>query len=75
MDTLIQRVKSLEAQAGGLPWTSAQRLELLPSDTASLSSRQERHCLIVVEAGAQDRNFGAAGRASGASVGRLVDHK
>ena len=41
MDTLIQRVKSLEAQAGGLPWTSAQRLELLPSDTATLSSRQE----------------------------------
>ena len=41
MDTLIQRVKSLEAQAGGLGWTSAQRLELLPSDTATLSSRQE----------------------------------
>ena len=41
MDTLIQRVKSLEAQITGLAWTSAQRLELLPSDAAALSSRQE----------------------------------
>lgn len=41
MDTLIQRVKSLEAQASGLAWTSAQRLELLASETATLSSRQE----------------------------------
>ena len=41
MDTLIQRVKSLEAQANGMPWTSAQRLEILPSDAATLSSRQE----------------------------------
>ena len=31
----------LEAQAGGLAWASAQQLELLPSDTATLSSRQE----------------------------------
>ena len=41
MDTLTQRVKSLEAQISGLAWTAAQRLELLPSDTATLSSRQE----------------------------------
>ena len=41
LDTLIQRVKSLEAQIGGLPWASAHRLELLPSDTATLSTRQE----------------------------------
>ena len=36
MGTLTQRVKSLE-----VAWTAAQRLELLPSDTATLSSRQE----------------------------------
>lgn len=41
LDTLIQRVKSLEAQIGGFPWASAHRLELLPSDTATLSTRQE----------------------------------
>ena len=41
MDTLIQRLKSLEAQSSGLAWTSAQRMELLPPDGASLSSRQE----------------------------------
>lgn len=41
LDTLIQRVKSLEAQIGGLNWASAHRLELLPSDTATLSTRQE----------------------------------
>lgn len=41
LDTLIQRVKSLEAQVSGLPWASAQRLELLPSDMATISSRQE----------------------------------
>ena len=41
MDTLIQRLKSLEAQSTGLAWTSAQRMELLPPDGASLSSRQE----------------------------------
>ena len=41
MDTLTQRMKSLEAQASGLAWTSAQRMELLPPDGASLSSRQE----------------------------------
>ena len=31
-------LKSLEAQVSGLSWTSAQRLKLLPSDTATLSS-------------------------------------
>ena len=41
LDTLIQRVKSLEAQISGLPWASAHRLELLPSDTATISTRQE----------------------------------
>ena len=41
MDTLIQRLKSLEAQSTGLAWTYAQRMELLPPDGASLSSRQE----------------------------------
>ena len=41
MDTLTQRVKSLKAQISGLAWTAAQRLELLPSDAATLSSRQE----------------------------------
>ena len=41
LDTLIQRLKSLEAQASGLAWTSSQRMELLPPDGASLSSRQE----------------------------------
>ena len=41
MDTLTQRVKSLEAQISGLAWTAAQRLELLPTDTPTLSSRQE----------------------------------
>ena len=41
LDTLTQRLKSLEAQSTGLAWTSSQRMELLPPDGASLSSRQE----------------------------------
>ena len=41
LDTLTQRLKSLEAQSTGLAWTSSQRMDLLPPDGASLSSRQE----------------------------------
>lgn len=41
LDCLVQRIKSLEAQASGLGWSAAQRLELLPPDGATLSSRQE----------------------------------
>ena len=39
LDTLTQRLKSLEAQATGLAWTSSQRMELLPPQTGQAFHR------------------------------------
>ena len=62
MDTLIQRVKSLEAQISGLAWTSAQRLELLPSDGNAF-----------VEARTPHRDYRAAGGGTSSPERSVVD--
>lgn len=41
LDTLIQRVKSIEAASHGTPWMTAQRMELVPPPDPQLSSRAE----------------------------------
>ena len=41
MDTIVQRMKSIELTARGNPWQSSQLLELIPSQDPQLSSRQE----------------------------------
>ena len=41
MDCLMQRLKSLELTAGGMNWSTSQKLELVPPPTASIGSRSE----------------------------------
>ena len=66
LDALIQRVKSLEAQVSGLAWTSAQRLELLPSDAATLSSCQEIRLATTEQRAEPQAHQGGGWRTRGA---------
>eukprot|EP00438_Fugacium_kawagutii_P014362 Skav231768 [mRNA] locus=scaffold739:112499:113923:- [translate_table: standard] len=41
LDTLVQRLKSIEMTANGSAWMTSQKLELAPTAEATLSTRQE----------------------------------
>ena len=41
LDAVSQRLKSLEMVIGGQPWTSAQKIEIVPPPEPSMSSRAE----------------------------------
>eukprot|EP00435_Cladocopium_sp_Y103_P044196 s698_g12.t1 len=41
VDCLLQRLKSIELTAGGTPWGTSQKLELVPPPEASMGSRSE----------------------------------
>lgn len=41
LDTLVQRLKSTESALGGVHWSIAQRLELVPAETPALAAATE----------------------------------
>ena len=41
LDVVVQRMKSIEQTADGTPWSTSQKMELVPPATASMGSRQE----------------------------------
>ena len=41
LDTVLQRMKSIEMTAGGTPWATSQKLELVPPAEAQIGTRQE----------------------------------
>lgn len=43
MDAIMQRLKSIELTASGMAWSTAQKIEIVPSPEAAISSRQEMH--------------------------------
>ena len=42
MDCVLQRLKSLEMTSSGTPWSTSQKIELVPPTNAEISSRQEK---------------------------------
>lgn len=41
LDAILQRMKSIEMTSGGTPWSTAQKLELVPPPDAQIGTRQE----------------------------------
>ena len=41
LDAILQRMKSIEMTSGGTPWSTAQKLELVPPLDAQIGTRQE----------------------------------
>lgn len=57
VDTGLQRVKAMEQQCNGVPFHTAQRLEVLPSEVGTISSRQEMG-LLQKEKNREQKAFG-----------------
>ena len=60
LDIGLQRIKGLELQAGGTTYQVSQRLEVIPSDSNLLPSRQEM-AIIQKERSQETKAFGGTG--------------
>lgn len=43
LDVAVQRIKSLELTAGGQPWTTSQKVEVIPPTDTQIAGRAELH--------------------------------